>query len=86
MTTIVTQAGRFPLVEVPQCPANTLGLIDLAYVSPVFLPVPERNGRPGGYMFFEPISKVGAADRGQLYCQISLDYTTEHYHGKIYNF
>lgn len=84
--TIVTQAGRFPLVEVPQCPANTLGLIDLAYVSPVFLPVPERNGRPGGYMFFEPISKVGAADRGQLYCQISLDYTTEHYHGKIYNF
>ncbi|MGB3988772.1 MAG: DUF5309 family protein [Minisyncoccales bacterium] len=83
---IITEGGRFPLVEVPQCPPNELGFLDLKYLSPVFMPVPERNGRPGGILFYEPISKVGAADQGQIYCQISLDYTSEHYHGKIYNF
>lgn len=84
--TISVQGGRFPLVEVPQCPANQLGFVDLRYLSPVFMPVPERNGRPGGYLFYEPIAKTGAADKGQIYCQISLDYTTQKYHGKLYNF
>jgi hypothetical protein len=84
--TIVTQAGRFPLIEVPQCPSAVLGLIDMAYVSPVFLPVPERNGRPGGVLFYEPINKAGAVDQGQIYGQIGLTYTAEEYHGKIYNF
>lgn len=84
--TIVTQAGRFPLVEVPQCPSAVLGLIDLAYVSPVFLPVPERNGRPGGVLFYENLSKDGAVDKGQIYGQIGMTYTAEEYHGKLYNF
>lgn len=83
---ITTQAGKFPLIEVPQAPALTLGLIDLAFCSPVFLPVPERNGRPGGVLFYEPINKAGAVDQGQIYGQISLTYTAEEYHGKIYNF
>ncbi len=84
--TIVTQAGRFPLIEVPQCPSAVLGLIDIAYVSPVFLPVPERNGRPGGVLFYEPLSKDGAVDKGQIYGQIGMTYTAEEYHGKLYNF
>lgn len=84
--TIITQAGRFPLVEVPQCPANELALVDLAFISPVFMPKPPRNGGPGGILFYEPLAKTGAADNGQIYCQISLDYTSEHYHGKLYNF
>lgn len=83
---IVTQAGKFPLFEVPQAPALTLGLIDLAYCSPVFLPVPEKNGRPGGVLFYTPTALTGAADKGQIYGQISLTYTAEEYHGKIYNF
>ncbi len=83
---IITQAGEFPLVEVPQAPANQLAFLDLDFLRPVFMPVPERNGRPGGVMFYEPTSKTGAADSGQIYCQISLDYGSEHYHGKLYNF
>lgn len=84
--TIVTQAGKFPLVEVPQCPANTLGLIDIAYCSPVFLPVPEKNGRPGGILFYTPTAITGAADKGQIYGQIGLTYTAEKYHAKLYHF
>jgi hypothetical protein len=83
---IATQAGTFPLVEVPQAPALTLGLIDMAYLSPVFLPVPEKNGRPGGVFFYTPTAITGAADKGQIYGQVSLTYTAEEYHGKLYNF
>jgi len=83
---ITTEAGTFPVIEVPQCPTGVIGLIDLKFVSPVFLPVPEKNGRPGGILFYEPISKTGAADQGQIYCQCSIDYTSEKYHGKLYNF
>ena len=83
---ITTEAGTFPLVEVPQCPSNQLALVDLKYISPVFMPVPPRPGRGSGILFYEPIAKAGAADQGQIYCQISLDYTSEHYHGKLYNF
>jgi hypothetical protein len=83
---IVTEAGIFPTIEVPQAPANTLGLIDLAFVSPVFLPVPEKNGRPGGVLFYTPTAMTGAADKGQIYGQIGLTYTAEEFHGKVYNF
>jgi len=84
--TIVTQAGTFPLVEIPQCPVAVIGLIDLAYISPVWLPVPERNGRPGGLLFYTPVALAGAADKGQIYTQVGLTYTAEKYHGKLYNF
>lgn len=83
---IATEAGVFPVMEVPQCPANTLGLIDLAYISPVFLPVPEKNGRPGGVLFYTPTAMTGAADKGQIYGQIGMTYTAEEFHGKLYNF
>jgi len=84
--TIVTEAGKFPIMEVDQVAAATILLIDMAACSPVFLPKPERNGNPGGIMFLEPLSKTGAADRLQLYSQYGLDYGSEKLHGKITNF
>lgn len=84
--TIVTQAGAFPLMEVPQMPANTLGWLDFTKIVPVFLPVPERNGRPGGIFFYSDLALTGAADKGQLYGQISIDITAEELHGQIWNF
>lgn len=84
--TVVTQAGAFPLMEVPQMPANTLGWLDFAKIVPVFLPVPERNGRPGGMFFYTDLAMTGAADKGQLYGQMSIDITAEELHGQIWNF
>lgn len=83
---ISTEAGKFPIMEVDQAPAATVLVVDMAYVSPVFLPKPERNGEPGGIMFLEPLAKTGAATKNQLYSQYGIDYSTEKYHGKIYNF
>lgn len=84
--TIVTEAGRFPILEVPQMPALTLGVVDFSKISVVFLPVPEKNGRPGGYLFYEPLAKTGASDNGQLYTQVSIDIGAEEFHGQIWNF
>jgi hypothetical protein len=84
--TIVTEAGKFPCVEVQQMPAATLGFVDFSKISPVFLPVPEKNGRPGGYFFYTPIAMSGAADLGQLYGQVSIDIGAEEFHGQIWNF
>jgi hypothetical protein len=84
--TIVTQAGAFPLMEVPQMPAATLGWLDFNKIVPVFLPKPERNGKPGGLFFYSELPTAGAADAGQLYGQISVDITAEELHGQIWNF
>lgn len=84
--TIVTEAGKFPTLEVPQMPALTLGFVDFSKISPVFLPVPEKEGRPGGYFFYTPLARTGAADNGQLYGQVSIDIGAEEFHGQIWNF
>lgn len=84
--TIVTQAGAFPLMEVPQMPALTLGFLDFSKIVPVFLPVPEKNGRPGGIFFYSDLARTGAADSGQLYGQMSIDITAEELHGQVWNF
>lgn len=64
----------------PQVPAATLLIADLAFCSPVFLPVPEK-----GVLFYEELSKTGASEKGQIYGQIGLDYGPEEYHGTITN-
>lgn len=84
--TIVTEAGKFPCMEVPQMPALTLGFVDFSKISLVFLPVPEKEGRPGGYFFYTPLARTGAADSGQLYGQISVDIGAEEFHGQIWDF
>lgn len=84
--TIVTEAGKFPCMEVPQMPAATLGAVDFSKISIVFLPVPERPDRPGGYFFYTPLARTGAADSGQLYGQVSVDIGAEEFHGQIWNF
>ena len=82
--TLEINGRKLPMAIVPQMPNHVVGLLDMAYIFPVFLPVPEKNGRPGGLVFYEPLAKTGAADNGQLYGQISIDFTAEELHGQIY--
>ena len=75
---IETDFAVLGVVWAPQVPAATLSIIDLAVCSPVFLPVPEK-----GVLFYEELSKTGAAEKGQIYGQMGIDYGPEEYHGKI---
>ena len=61
-------------------PAGTLELVELSVVAPVFQTVPEK-----GNLFYEELSKTGAAEQGQIFGQIGLDHSAEYLHGKITN-
>lgn len=75
---IETDFAVLGVVWAPHVPAATLLIADLSVCSPVYLPVPEK-----GVLFYEELSKTGAAEKGQIYGQIGLDYGPEEYHGTI---
>jgi len=75
---IETDFAILGVVWAPHVPAATLLIADLAVCAPVFLPVPEK-----GVLFYEELSKTGAAEKGQIYGQLGLDYGPEEYHGTI---
>lgn len=77
---IETDFAVLGVVWAPNVPTSTLLIADLAVCNPVFLPVPEK-----GVLFYEELSKTGAAEKGQIYGQIGLDYGPEEMHGKITN-
>ena len=59
-------------------PAATLLVADLSVCAPVFQPVPEK-----GNFFYEPLSKSGASEDGQIFGQIGLDHGPAFAHGTI---
>ena len=59
-------------------PASTLLIADVGVCSPVFQPVPGK-----GNLFYEDLSKTGAADAGQIFGQIGLDHGPNYCHGTI---
>jgi len=59
-------------------PSGTAYLFNMNVVGPVEQPVPGK-----GNFFLEPLAKVGAGEKYQLFGQIGLDHGPEWYHGKI---
>lgn len=59
-------------------PAGTLLIADVALCSPVFQPVPGK-----GNLFYEELARTGAAEKGQIFGQIGLDYGPAFAHGTI---
>lgn len=76
--TILTDFCTLSVVWAPFMPTTTVLVADMSAVSPVFLPVPSK-----GYVFYEELARTGAAEQGQLYGQIGLDYGPEEFHGTI---
>jgi hypothetical protein len=61
-------------------PADTVLLADVSYCAPVFQPVPGK-----GNFFYEELARTGAAETGQLFGQIGLNYGPLWAHGTITN-
>jgi len=75
---IETDFAQLGVVWAPQMPTNALLIAEMSVCAPVFCPVPGK-----GLLFYEELSKTGAAERGQIYGQIGLDYGPEEYHAKL---
>ena len=61
-------------------PANAVLALDVSVCAPVFQPVPKK-----GVLFYEPLSKTGAAESGQIFGQIGLDHGPAFAHGYLSN-
>jgi hypothetical protein len=59
-------------------PAATLLIAEMSVLSPVFQPVPEK-----GNLFYEELSRTGAAEEGQIFGQIGLDHGPSFVHGTL---
>ena len=75
---IETDFGLIPVVLNRFVPTDDILLADLSVLQPVFGETPNR-----GYLFYEPLSKTGASENGQIYGEIGLDHGPYWMHGSI---
>jgi len=78
LSVIETDFGRTNIMLNRYMPADTIAAVSLEECAPVFLNIPGK-----GFLFFEPLAKVGAAEREQLYGEVGLEYGNERKHAKI---
>ena len=76
--TIETDFGMLNVMLNRHLPTGALVVVSLEECAPRFLPIPDK-----GHFFVEPLAKVGAAERAQLYGEIGLKYGNERTHGKL---
>lgn len=80
LSVIETDFGSLNIMVDRNMPVDTIALVSLEDCAPVMLEVPGK-----GFLFAEPLAKVGAAERVQLYGEIGLEYGNERKHAKITN-
>ena len=78
--TIQTDFGTLNLMLNRYMPTDQLAVTSLEVCKPRVLLIPGK-----GFLFLEPLAKVGASDQAQLYGEIGLEYGNERQHGKITN-
>lgn len=78
LSSVITPIGVVYLYLGECLPAGTALLLNLNVIAPVYQPVPGK-----GNFFLEPLAKVGAGEKYQLFGQIGLDHGPEWYHGKF---
>ena len=76
--TIITDFGTFGVMLNRWYPTGQVGVVNLGVCNPVFLNVPGK-----GHLFVEPLAKVGASEKYQIYGEVGLEYGPEVYHGAI---
>jgi hypothetical protein len=75
---IETDFGNIGIELDRDVPAANIGVYEMTYIAPVFQPVPNK-----GNLFYEALAKTGAAEKGQMFGQIGLDYGPTFMHGSI---
>lgn len=77
-TSIMSDFGMFNVLLDRWMPADAFAVATLSQLKPKFLVKPGS-----GHFYSEPLAKLGAADREQLYGEVGLQYGNEKAHGII---
>lgn len=80
LSQVVTPLGVVYLYLGEFLPEGTALLLNLDVIAPVNQPVPQK-----GNFFLEPLAKVGAGQKYQIFGQLGLDHGPEWFHGKWTN-
>lgn len=75
---VETDHGSLPWIIARHAPKNTIWVLDMAFVSPAYLRIPDR-----GHFFMEPVARTGAYDALQLYGEIGLQHGPAVKHGTL---
>lgn len=78
LQTVETDFGRFNIMLNRWAKADELIVASLEELAPRFLEIPGK-----GHFFVEPLAKVGAADKVQIYGEIGLKFGNERKHAKL---
>lgn len=78
LSSVITPLGIVYLHLGSYLPAGTALLTNMSVIAPVFQPVPGK-----GNFFLEPLAKVGAGEKYQIFGQVGLDHGPEWYHCKF---
>ncbi|MDZ4046186.1 MAG: DUF5309 family protein, partial [Rhodoglobus sp.] len=77
-TTIMSDFGVFNVLLDRWMPADAFAVSTLSQLKPKFLATPGK-----GHFFSEPLAKIGASDREQVYGEVGLQWGNERAHGII---
>ena len=75
---LVTDFGNVDVVMSPNLSAGEILCYNPTVCAPVEMNVPGK-----GNFFYEPLAKTGAAEKGQIFGQIGLDFGPEWFHAKL---
>jgi hypothetical protein len=78
LTTFETDFGRLNVMLNRHMPVHNMQVVSLEQCAPVILYIPGK-----GFLFQEPLAKVGSADRTQIYGEIGLEYGNEAAHASL---
>jgi len=69
----------------PKIPNKKLLFVNMSQMAVAEKPYYDENGQLKGVLFYEPLAKVGASERGQIYGELGCDYGAEWHHILIDN-
>ncbi|MGW5122975.1 SU10 major capsid protein [Streptomyces sp. NPDC004069] len=78
VSTITTDFGELNVMLNRYMPVDEIAVVSLEQCQPVFMLIPGK-----GFLFVEPLAKVGASERSQIYGEVGLEYGNEKAHGRI---
>lgn len=78
LQTFETDFGRLNIMLNRYMPKDQVAVVSLEECAPVILMIPGK-----GFLFVEPLAKIGSSERSQIYGEIGLKYGNERKHGKI---
>lgn len=86
ITSVLTNFGVLNVEWDANIPVGTILFANIGEIAVSEKPYFDKDGVNHGVMFYEPLAKTGASERGQIYGELGLDYGAEWLHAKLYNF